>query len=809
MFILPIGRGTIDRLPQIGPYKRLLLVGLILVVGVAVSQSPPAPASQTKQPTGPGPGQRGLEHPEIEPKTIRGTPKGKMYALLIGVSRYKNDPPITSLQYADKDAETFAEFLKTPIAGLLKAPDEIRLLTNEKATRAAIDDAVKEFATAHGSPDNTLVLFVGAHGVYLTEEEDPITHRKIQKDPFILLYDTNTQDAKTTGYPMEEFRLMVAQQALTFGRVLVFLDVCHAANVAGIAGGSEMQDAVKRAWQGQAGELGLMMASHAGESAIESSSFGGGHGAFSYFLLSGFNGLAASGDTSITFADLAEYVRTNVRRYTRKAQDPFDQAHNTEMVVIPDTRKEGLALPPAQPLSDQELRDIRRRRGASGRTALAPVSSEQAEDPFHRAIDRGLLLPEDTGSAAGLLATYRRDLNQSPQAIQELERQLRIALEDRGQEVMSRYLEGEEVPQTKADFDRCQRYFEEALKLAPRSEFDRSRALFCQGRAQIFAGQYDTAKGLLENSIRLDPRRAYAYNALGIAYLERIARAGEGFDEAESAFRTAMRFAPYWAYPVHNLALLSSERGDYDGAIKLYQYAMSIAPRYSYLPYNLGLLYERLGDFENAQLWFEKARQVLESFSRPNGRTWPERERIWNALGTIARAQGSEGRALELFRKALADDPEDNNAGHNLALLLAKQRQFQAADDLWIRNIERDPNFMPSRVAYAESLDGRGQPSAAIEQYEKIVSLKPDYVGAHEALARLYLAQNQVDRALAHLDRALTVSPSSATLLELRGDAALRLGRSDAARADWKKAAAATTDRAGRARIKRKLSELR
>ena len=336
MFILPIGRETIERLPQIGTSSRLILIGLILAVG-ADPQTKPAPGAQPVQKGS----ERGLEHPEVEPKPAPPTRNGKTYALLIGVSRYKNDPPITSLQYADKDAETFAEFLKTPIAGLLKAPDEIRLLTNEKATRAAIDDAVKEFATAHGSPDNTLVLFVGAHGVYLTEEEDPITHRKIQKDPFILLYDTNTQDAKTTGYPMEEFRLMVAQQALTFGRVLVFLDVCHAANVAGIAGGSEMQDAVKRAWQGQAGELGLMMASHAGESAIESSSFGGGHGAFSYFLLSGFNGLAASGDTSITFADLAEYVRTNVRKYTRKAQDPFDQAHNTEMVVIPDTRKEG------------------------------------------------------------------------------------------------------------------------------------------------------------------------------------------------------------------------------------------------------------------------------------------------------------------------------------------------------------------------------------------------------------------------------------------------------------------------------------
>ena len=751
------------------------------------------------------PATRGLVQPEAESKTEPAELNGKTYALLIGISHYQNDPPITSLQFADRDAETFAELLKTPIGGSLHEPDQILLLTNEKATRAAIDEAVKQLRAAHGGPHNTLILFVGAHGVYLTEEEDPVTHRKIEKDPYILLYDTNTQDAKTTGYPMEDFRRMVAEQAMAFGRVLVFLDICHAANVAGIAGGSEVQDAVKRAWQGQAGDLGLMMASHAGESAIESRSFGGGHGAFSYFLLSGLNGPAADGETAITFADLAEYVRTNVRKYTRKAQDPFDEARNTDMVVVPDAKKPGLPMLPAQPLSDQDLRDIRRRRGSSLRGSAGPAPPSLGEDAFQSAIDRGLLLPEQPGSAYNLLASYRRDPNQSPETIRRRERELQVALEDRGQAVMSQYLEGEEVPQTKADFDRCQRYFEEALQLAPGEGFDRSRSLFCQGRSEIFTGQYDDAQRLLDASIQIDPRRAYSYNALGIAYLERIARTGRGFDEAQAAFRSAMRYAPYWAYPVHNLALVYSERGDYDGAIQLYQYAMSIAPRYSYLRYNLGLLYERLGDFDNAQLWFERALEVLENGGQAHAGAWPERGRVWNALGTLARARGQETRALELFRKALADNPEDNNASHNAALLLAKQKQCREADDLWRAVMARDPNFLPSRVAYAESLAARGEAASATAQYEKLVADKPAYVGARESLARLYLAQHESERAVEQANRALTDSPANASLLELRGDAEMQLGKTEAAEADWKRASAGTTDGDQKTRLKRKL----
>ena len=202
---------------------------------------------------------RGLVHPEEAAKPAN--QPGATYALLVGVSRYKNDPPITSLQFADKDAETFAAFLRTPLGGAL-SPDNIRLLTNERATRAAVDAAVKELSERRGGVNNTLILFIGAHGVYLTEEEDPVTHRKIQRDPYVLLADTNTQDAKTTGYPMEDLRRTVAELTARFGRVLVFLDVCHAANVAGIAGGSEVQEAVKKAWAGQTGEFGLMMASH-------------------------------------------------------------------------------------------------------------------------------------------------------------------------------------------------------------------------------------------------------------------------------------------------------------------------------------------------------------------------------------------------------------------------------------------------------------------------------------------------------------------------------------------------------------------
>jgi len=370
---------------------------------------------------------------------------------------------------------------------------------------------------------------------------------------------------------------------------------------------------------------------------------------------------------------------------------------------------------------------------------------------------------------------------------------------------MSQYLEGEEVPQTKADFDRCARWFETALQLDSTNSYDRSRTLFCKGRAQVFAKQYDDAQRFLDQSIQFDNRRAYSYNALGIAHLERIARTGTGFDAAADAFRTAMRFAPYWAYPIHNLALVESERGNYDEAIRLYEFAMTVAPRYSYLPYSLGLLYVRLGDFQNARKWFDQARATLEQYSKPRNGAWPERARIWNALGTVERSMGRESKALDFFQKAMADDPNDLNARHNLALVFAKRSDFIKADELWRGNLDRDSSFMLSRISYAESLATRGQRKSAIEQYERLIQDKPEYVSGRQSLARLYLAENDPTRALSQLKEASGLAPADPALVELRGDIEARLGDTAAAKADWQQALSAASSKEVRARLERKL----
>jgi tetratricopeptide (TPR) repeat protein len=165
----------------------------------------------------------------------------------------------------------------------------------------------------------------------------------------------------------------------------------------------------------------------------------------------------------------------------------------------------------------------------------------------------------------------------------------------------------------------------------------------------------------------------------------------------------------------------------------------------------------------------------------------------------MERSLGRDRRALDLFQKAIADDANDLNARHNLALLFVKRGDDSLADDLWRGNLERDAQFTISRIAYAESLARRSNRKPAIEQYEILLRDKPAFAPAREALARLYLEENELARALALL------SESTASTLELRGDVKDRMGDYVAAKTDWKAALDSTSDRDARSRLQRKI----
>ncbi|MBI3696688.1 MAG: tetratricopeptide repeat protein [Acidobacteria bacterium] len=707
--------------------------------------------------------------------------EGKTYALLIGISKYQRLTEEQQLRYAHADAELFAQHLRSPRGGSLQ-DDQIAVLTNEKATTAAIRTAIETFLKAKAGKKDTLIFFIAAHGTVVNGEA------------YIVTYDSDPQDLASTGLKMGDVQTVMQERVAKVGRVLVYVDACRAGIIGTIKNNTVNENL--QTLLPEEGELLGFLASRPREYSIEAPRFGGGHGAFTYFLLRALNGDADQNKDSVVSAnEVIKYVRDEVERATRNRQHPVDRVMYRDDLDLVDVTKQGIAIAEVTPATEEEGRSrfipgIPRPKDEF--LASIPQRSRAAAaedlDLFEDALAGGRVLPETADSAFDPLRRLKRRL--PPDQYLVFENRLRVALEDRGQQVLLRYLTGDQVPQSRSSFASGALYFQAAQLITPQSPFLESREAFCRGRVQVFDKQYPQAVDLLERAVRLDPSGAFSYNALGIAYLEQ-----SDYARAIPAFRDASRRAPYWAYPLHNLALAYTEAGDSEAAIRSYEQAMRLAPSYSYLPYNLGLVYQRLNRRKDAEAAYRKTIALSPELGEP-----------YNALGFLYASSGHPAEAERHYRQALEKNPNLLAARHNLALLLSEKRERTAeAIALWRDNLAKSQDDLPSRLSLAETLARQGNAPEAIEHYQAVLKLRPDYVAARLALAELLSRHGKADEALVELREALKRKPQNAAAHEQIGDIEKARGRSTEAAAAYQAALQYAADPKARKKIRAKM----
>lgn len=232
------------------------------------------------------------------PTTTIQTQAQSQHALIIGLSQYKEVAP---LQFADRDATAFAEFLKTQ-----HVPEEnINLFLNQDATRVNIVDALYNLTQTLKPRDRFYFYFAG-HG----DLEAWISH----ENSLLLLYNS----FKTGYFKGNEFlqlsELKTWFEALTKkGVEVVFIaDACHSG---GLIGGKEGINKTQQALQESWGSVTKILSCRADEYALEGKQWGGGRGLFSYHLVNGLTGRAdANKDQKVSLGELDSYLKTNVVR---------------------------------------------------------------------------------------------------------------------------------------------------------------------------------------------------------------------------------------------------------------------------------------------------------------------------------------------------------------------------------------------------------------------------------------------------------------------------------------------------------------
>jgi Flp pilus assembly protein TadD len=444
----------------------------------------------------------------------------------------------------------------------------------------------------------------------------------------------------------------------------VYLDVCRAGHLGAVPSAPGAAHAAAETSRQLNPRVFLALAAGPDEFAWEDQGFGGGHGAFTFCLLKGLNEGKADRD-----ADGLVNGGEIVRYLVNEVPDEVARMHQRLRQSNPGSR--AARQPQAQHQQPRFSGDYLNSEILSWLSRPGPV--------------RGPATPLSSGPRGGSRS---------------------LEWENEGDAVIREYLEGEDSPPRAGDFRRAKDAFEQARRDAPYSLRLESRELFCRGRLAIFESRYDDAVAQMERAVALDPTAAFAYNALGIAHLERAE-----FDLARKSFDDTIRRAPYWSYAWHNLALTHIQRGDYGEAERTYRKAVELAPHRAYLHHNLGVLYQNLNRRGEA------AREYMQAIELR-----PDRPQSHSALGALRATEGRYKEAEQRLRKAVELAPGEAEARHNLALAVQRQGRKRApeAEQLLRANLDIHHGYVPSRLALARLLADTGRRAEAITEYEQL-----------------------------------------------------------------------------------------
>jgi len=259
---------------------------------------------------------------------------------------------------------------------------------------------------------------------------------------------------------------------------------------------------------------------------------------------------------------------------------------------------------------------------------------------------------------------------------------------------VSAYVNLGELYRRQGDREIAREYAEKALSLKPES--DQARNLLANILRE--SGKPAEALGAYQQVLAGNPTSARAYYNLGVSLTD-VGR----WQEAEKLFEEAIKIESNLAEAYGGLGLCALQRGEADRAIQLFIKARELGFKDPALSLNLSYAYLNKKDWQKAeeearqavnvqpglatgynslgialaqQNKLEEARIALERALKINPRDW----QVLINLAMVELSNQNESRALELFWRALAVDPQNSQNGliyNNLAVIYFHLEKYE------------------------------------------------------------------------------------------------------------------------------------
>ncbi len=750
------------------------------------------------------------------------------YAVVIGISDYQ-DEQRSDLKFAHKDAQVFANFLKSEAGGNVSEAN-IQLLLNEQATLAAIDNALNWLIEKPQKGERVIFYFSG-HG--------DVEKQTLWQLGYLLAYDTPFNNYRNNAVRLEDLNDLVTTLSVSReAEVMVITDACRSGKLAGSDNRGPSLTAEQLAKQ-SANEVRILSCKP-DQKSFEGKIWGGGRGVFSWHFINGIKGLADDDqDLKVTREEIEFYLRDKFREEQRsqnlqKRQTP--QFSGNELFKLASVNQNELAVL-RQELEDaaeelastnSESTDVQAIVSRGEAEPLINTTEKSAFDELISSFEKGYNPTEfqirqlfeelgeevDTSVVYSIVENFPVSYNNSKSALIEafskiileasannhlstaFKNQLAVALHNKAQLAINEYLSGD-VRELKLryniswgnEFFSIPAWLELAAQLLNEShplyqkikvKYQYFDGVLTRLRSVVgtdYKGDLEKAIEKQKKTLSLDDKAAYVQNELGLLHLLIWTHEGANredlFEKAESYFQKAIELSPTWVLPYANIGGLYGQKGELAATQKWTEKAINLKDDYfgSYL--NLGMAYEYNGDLLNAESLYRKALYLAPAHYLPFYRM----AYLTLSLGDYRQAEyffdDAEARTfgIQFYAAPSAAYDTYTNTGEYTGFGVEPIFKRALLDDESInrllKKVAKNPEDVESHYSLGIAYKDREEYDFAEKHLRAVIKLQHDYETVFDELEAIFLKRKQYEKAEILMNEQIRRHPDS-TLLNFK-----------------------------------------
>lgn len=212
-----------------------------------------------------------------------------------------------------------------------------------------------------------------------------------------------------------------------------------------------------------------------------------------------------------------------------------------------------------------------------------------------------------------------------------------------------------------------------------------------------------------------------------------------------------------------------ADQGDYDGALAKLQELATKNPSLKGLSAELGTTFYKKGDYLKAADSFKKA--LAEN---------PKDDESTQLLGLSYYLAGRPAEAIPLLEKVQSWYPRANvDASYILGVAYIQTKDYPHARAAFARMFDVPADSASAYLFTARMLLRQEFDPVAEEHARKAIELNPKLPGAHQLLGELYLYKSRIPEAITELQAELTLNPANAPAYYKLADAYSRVQKFD------------------------------